>query len=210
MKYYISVTQKIIIFSGQSPPGHKRGHSFNQRAQENEEQEEEEKTLHFEWWSCCLMQVCLISLCCPETSTSNFCLSEVSFASFWGLLKTKVLFWMRRFSCQVFSCQYSNTVHFLPSEVVFCGCAWLGFEKQPSPNPLRAKLLRGTTFRNQKKRAGPPCLLHSSLPGGSFSGNSPAAPLPGLFISSHLILTPQLPLVFQHWWPSNKMGQLCA
>lgn len=92
------------------------------------------------------MQVYLISLCCPETSKSNFCFSEVSNTSFGGFLKIRVWFWMR----WVFSCLFSHAAHFLKLEL----------RKEPSPSPLHANSSLAHHLGVQKTLASPLSLLH--------------------------------------------------
>lgn len=116
------------------------------------------------------MQVCLISLCCLETSTSNFCLSEVSFASFCGLLKIRVLSWMR----QVSSSLFSNTASFLPPEVAWCACADLASGQSP-PHPCSVQIPEHR-------------YLPAHHPGVRETGQSPLPPSPTLSPASWWVL----------------------
>ena len=77
---YVSETEGHYIFwADSSSIGQKKDHSFYQKSSEKN------IFLHGEAITTC--KCVQISLSCLETSTSNFCLSKVSFASFCGLLK---------------------------------------------------------------------------------------------------------------------------
>lgn len=91
------------------------------------------------------MQVYLISLCCPETSKSNFCFSEVSYTSFGGFLQIRIWFWMR----QVF-CLFSHAAHFLKLEVAL-GDVPNSASERAFPIPAPCKFLPGTPPRGPKQ-----------------------------------------------------------